>query len=76
MAKNLKIGDVVRFKKSDDWGKFLKGSFEVGFERGANSIKLQNKKTKERLPQTFLSKSLIVITRGDSYKRLKKMNKL
>lgn len=76
MAKNLKIGDIVRFKKSDDWSKFLKKSYEVGFERGVNSIKLQDRKTKERLPQTFLSKSLVVVKRGDSYNRLKAKGKL
>lgn len=62
-TKEFKLGDIVRFKKGDGWDKFLKGNYEVGFASSQSQIKLQSIKNKERLPLTYLSKSLILIRR-------------
>ena len=76
MAKDLKLGDIVKFKKGDGWDKFHKGNFEVGWVGSPTQIKLQTIRGKERLPVNFNSSSLVVVRRGDSYKRLKARGKL
>jgi len=64
--RDFKLGDIIKFRKGDGWDKFLKGNYEVGFVRSQSSIKLQSIRTKERLPQTFSSKSLVLVK---AYKR-------
>lgn len=62
--KKFEIGDIVRFKKSDDWSKFLPNNYEIGFIRSGGNVKLQSIKTKERLPQTYNLKSLIIVRKN------------
>jgi len=49
---NLKMGDIVTFTDKD-WKKYYPGKYEVGYVSSTGKIKLQDIKTKQRLPVTF-----------------------
>ena len=59
--KKINLGDIVRFKKNDNWYKYHKGNYEVGFITNGGGIKLQHIRTKERLPVTYNKESIVLV---------------
>ena len=67
-VENFKMGDIVIFNDTD-WEKIYNRKYEVGFVTSSGKIKLQDIKTKQRLPYTFEPTSIKKLKKIRGYKR-------